>query len=62
MNRGRIAVIMPAIYDSLDKEFLNGVYSAAQSIGLDTLVSLTEKIPPKTVKHTLMFLQSFAER
>ncbi len=29
---------MPAIYDSLDKEFLNGVYSAAQSIGFDTLV------------------------
>ena len=36
--RGRIAVLMPAVYDELDKEFLSGIYCAARSIGYDTLV------------------------
>lgn len=38
MARGRIAVLIPAVYDTLDKEFLNGVHTAAKQIGLDTLV------------------------
>lgn len=38
MARGRIAVLIPAVYDALDKEFLTGVHTAAKQIGLDTLV------------------------
>lgn len=38
MTRGRIAVLMPAVYDELDKELLAGIHSAAKSIGYDTLV------------------------
>lgn len=38
MTRGRIAVLMPAVYDELDKELLSGIHSAATSIGYDTLV------------------------
>ena len=38
MTRGRIAVLMPAVYDELDKELLSGIHSAAKSIGYDTLV------------------------
>ena len=38
MTRGRIAVLMPAVYDELDKELLSGIHTAAASIGYDTLV------------------------
>jgi len=38
MTRGRVAVLMPAVYDELDKELLSGIYSAAKSIGYDILV------------------------
>ena len=38
MTRGRIAVLMPAVYDELDKERLAGIHTAAVSIGYDTLV------------------------
>lgn len=38
MARGRIAVLIPAVYDALDKEFLTGVHTAAKEIGFDTLV------------------------
>ncbi|MBQ5320017.1 MAG: substrate-binding domain-containing protein [Oscillospiraceae bacterium] len=38
MARGRIAVLIPAVYDALDKEFLTGIHTAAKQIGLDTLV------------------------
>lgn len=38
MARGKIAVLIPAVYDALDKEFLTGVHTAAAQIGLDTLV------------------------
>ncbi len=38
MARGRIAVLIPAVYDALDKEFLTGVHTAARQIGFDTLV------------------------
>lgn len=38
MARGRIAVLIPAVYDALDKEFLTGVHTAAKQIGFDTLV------------------------
>jgi len=38
MTRGRIAVLIPAVYDALDKEFLTGVHTAARQIGFDTLV------------------------
>lgn len=38
MTRGRIAVLMPAVYDELDKELLSGIHYAAKSIGYDTLV------------------------
>ncbi len=38
MSRGRIAVLIPAVYDTLDKQFLAGIHSAAQQIGFDTLV------------------------
>ncbi|MBR4095968.1 MAG: substrate-binding domain-containing protein [Oscillospiraceae bacterium] len=38
MARGRIAVLIPAVYDALDKEFLTGVHTAATQIGFDTLV------------------------
>ena len=38
MSRGRIAVLIPAVYDELDKEFLTGVHTAARQIGFDTLV------------------------
>ena len=38
MSRGRIAVLIPAVYDTLDKQFLAGIHSAAQQIGFDTLI------------------------
>jgi len=38
MSEGRIAVLMPAVYDNLDREFLSGIHTAAQSIEYDTLV------------------------
>lgn len=38
MTRGRLAVLIPAVYDALDKEFLTGVHTAARQIGFDTLV------------------------
>ena len=38
MSLGRIAVIMPAVYDELDREFLSGIHNAAMGIGYDTLV------------------------
>ena len=38
MARGRIAVLIPAVYDTLDKAFLTGIHMAAQQIGFDTLV------------------------
>ncbi|MDE6031256.1 MAG: hypothetical protein K2G32_06530, partial [Oscillospiraceae bacterium] len=38
MVNGRIAVLIPAVYDPLDKEFLMGVQNAARLAGLDTLV------------------------
>ena len=38
MARGKIAVLIPAVYDALDKEFLTGVHTAAKQIGFDTLV------------------------
>lgn len=38
MTRGRIAVLMPAVYDELDKELLTGIQTAAVGIGFDTLV------------------------
>ena len=38
MTRGRIAVLVPAVYDELDKEFLTGVHTAARQTGFDTLV------------------------
>lgn len=38
MVNGRIAVLIPAVYDPLDKEFLMGVQDAARLAGLDTLV------------------------
>ncbi len=38
MARGRIAVLIPAVYDALDKEFLTGIHTAAKQIGFDTLV------------------------
>ncbi|MBQ8171468.1 MAG: substrate-binding domain-containing protein [Oscillospiraceae bacterium] len=38
MARGRIAVLMPAVYDELDKELLSGIYTSAAVIGFDTLV------------------------
>ncbi len=38
MTRGRIAVLMPAVYDELDKELLTGIQTAAVNIGFDTLV------------------------
>lgn len=38
MTRGRIAVLMPAVYDELDKELLVGIQTAAASVRFDTLV------------------------
>ena len=38
MQRRKTAVLMPAVYDELDKEFLTGVHTAAREIGFDTLV------------------------
>lgn len=38
MLKGRVAVLIPAVYDVLDREFLSGVYDAAKNTGLDTLV------------------------
>lgn len=38
MTRKRIAVLMPAVYDELDKELLAGIQTAAADIGFDTLV------------------------
>ena len=38
MSRGRISVLIPAVYDELDKELLSGIQTAAISIGFDTLV------------------------
>lgn len=38
MSKGRIAVLIPAVYDTLDKEFLTGIHTAAKQIGFDTLV------------------------
>ncbi len=38
MSRGRIAVLIPEVYDTLDKEFLTGVQTTAAQLGLDTLV------------------------
>ena len=38
MPLGRIAVIMPAVYDELDCEFLSGIHKAAMDTGYDTLV------------------------
>lgn len=38
MSVGRIAVVMPAVYDELDREFLSGIHNAAMDIGYDTLV------------------------
>ncbi|MBP1542539.1 MAG: LacI family DNA-binding transcriptional regulator, partial [Oscillospiraceae bacterium] len=38
MTRGRIAVLMPAVYDELDKELLSGIHTSAAVIGFDTLV------------------------
>ncbi len=38
MSKGRIAVLIPAVYDILDREFLSGIHTAALSIGYDTLV------------------------
>lgn len=38
MTRGRIAVLMPAVYDELDKELLSGIHAAATVIDYDTLV------------------------
>lgn len=38
MTVGRIAVLIPAVYDNLDREFLSGIHKAASEIGYDTLV------------------------
>ncbi len=38
MAKGRLAVLMPVVYDELDKELLTGIQTAAASIGFDTLV------------------------
>ncbi len=38
MAKGRISVIIPAVYDELDKELLTGIQTAAEKIGFDTLV------------------------
>lgn len=38
MTRGRVAVLMPDIYDVLEREFLSGVHTALKDIGFDTLV------------------------
>lgn len=38
MKKGAIAVLMPAVFDTLDTEFLTGVQLACQSIGFDTFV------------------------
>ena len=38
MPLGRIAVIMPTVYDELDCEFLSGIHKAAMDTGYDTLV------------------------
>lgn len=38
MSKGRVAVLIPAVYDVLDREFLSGVYDAAKNVGLDTIV------------------------
>lgn len=38
MTKGRIAVLMPDIYDILEREFLAGVHTALSNMGFDTLV------------------------
>ncbi len=38
MTNGRISVIIPAVYDELDKELLAGIQTAAEYLGFDTLV------------------------
>ncbi len=38
MTKGRIAVLMPDIYDVLEREFLAGVHTALNDMGFDTLV------------------------
>lgn len=38
MPRERIAVLMPAVYDELDKELLTGIHTAAAKLGFDTMV------------------------
>lgn len=38
MSHGRIAVLMPEVYDALDKEFLTGVKTAAGEIDHDVMV------------------------
>lgn len=39
MARGRIAVIIPEVYDTLDKEFLTGVHTAAAQLREFTLTA-----------------------
>ena len=38
MTKGRIAVLMPDIYDILEREFLDGIHTVLKDIGFDTLV------------------------
>ena len=38
MSNGRIAVLIPSVYDELDKELISGIHTAANSIGFDTLI------------------------
>lgn len=38
MSKGKIAVLIPEIYDALDREFLSGVQNAAKELSYDTIV------------------------
>lgn len=38
MSNGRIAVLIPSVYDELDKELISGIQTASTEIGYDTLI------------------------
>lgn len=38
MTKGKIAVLIPAVYDKLDKEFVSGIYQTLKENNFDTLV------------------------
>ncbi|MBQ7756803.1 MAG: substrate-binding domain-containing protein [Oscillospiraceae bacterium] len=38
MTKGKIAVLIPAVYDKLDKEFVSGIYQTLKENSFDTLV------------------------